>query len=319
MKAAVLGCSMFLAAGWACVRHVQLPIGPKRSDWGPSVIGHRGCRFVQGVPENTLEAFEYARDQGVDGIECDVRLSRDDVPVVHHDPVTGDLFEDSDLKGPINDLDLITLKQLRFKGNAEAQVPTLEEAILFCRENNLKLLIEVKEVKKARKCMSKINDLYLRYPDYMYKNTVCISFYPQPLYYIREMNPKVAAGILHLDFQRSTEVLYNVPPLLKAWPILASAVTFASTKVAPWLLGCTAMAPHYVLFNEDYRSKWIRRHMACLVWGVTKENFSPAMLQPGVCVICDDDFASFRPAKEAPTYASVFPDAPSVTQHQLPK
>ena len=318
MKAAVLGCSMFAAASWAYVRHVQLPIGPKRSDWGPLVIGHRGCRFVKGVPENTLDAFEYARVNGADGIECDVRMSRDDVPIIHHDAEAGLLFEDTDLKGAINDLDLITIKRLRFKESDVAQVPTLEETILFCRENQLKLLIEIKETKKTRKCMQKINDLYKRYPDYMYTNTICMCFYPQPLYYLREANPKAATGMLHLDFERSVEVQSSIPPILKKYPPLAWSMSFLMTKVAPWVLGCTAMGPHYVLFNEEYRSKWIRRHMTCLVWGVTKENFSPSMLKPGVCVICDDDFDAFRAPKEQPTYASVFPDAPSVAQHRLP-
>ena len=49
------------------------------------VHGHRGARAV--LPENTLPAFEYAIDQGVDAIEMDVMLSKDDVPVISHDPI----------------------------------------------------------------------------------------------------------------------------------------------------------------------------------------------------------------------------------------
>jgi glycerophosphoryl diester phosphodiesterase len=49
----------------------------------PLIIGHRGASAV--APENTLAAFARALDDGADGIEFDVRLARDGVPVVVHD------------------------------------------------------------------------------------------------------------------------------------------------------------------------------------------------------------------------------------------
>jgi glycerophosphoryl diester phosphodiesterase len=48
------------------------------------VHGHRGARAV--MPENTIAAFEYAIGVGVDAIEMDVVVSKDDVVVVSHDP-----------------------------------------------------------------------------------------------------------------------------------------------------------------------------------------------------------------------------------------
>ena len=48
------------------------------------LIGHRGARGL--FPENTLEGFARAITLGVDGIELDVGLTRDGVPVVCHDP-----------------------------------------------------------------------------------------------------------------------------------------------------------------------------------------------------------------------------------------
>lgn len=49
----------------------------------PLILGHRGASAV--APENTLGAFSQALADGADGIEFDVRLSRDYVPVVLHD------------------------------------------------------------------------------------------------------------------------------------------------------------------------------------------------------------------------------------------
>src|SRR5437764_1199743 len=50
----------------------------------PLIIGHRGAAAV--APENTLVSFERALRDGADGIEFDVRLASDNVPVVIHDP-----------------------------------------------------------------------------------------------------------------------------------------------------------------------------------------------------------------------------------------
>ena len=51
--------------------------------WPPLKIGHRGAAGE--APENTLASFDLAWRQGVDGIEFDVQLSSDGVPVVFHD------------------------------------------------------------------------------------------------------------------------------------------------------------------------------------------------------------------------------------------
>ena len=48
------------------------------------VHGHRGARALW--PENTLPAFEYAIDQGVDCLELDMAVTKDNVVVVSHDP-----------------------------------------------------------------------------------------------------------------------------------------------------------------------------------------------------------------------------------------
>ncbi|MBI2680438.1 MAG: glycerophosphodiester phosphodiesterase [Candidatus Solibacter usitatus] len=48
------------------------------------VHGHRGARAMR--PENTVAAFAYAIELGVDAIEMDLAVTKDDVLVVSHDP-----------------------------------------------------------------------------------------------------------------------------------------------------------------------------------------------------------------------------------------
>lgn len=49
----------------------------------PKLYGHRGARGER--PENTIEGFLYARSLGLAGIETDIAMTADLVPVLHHD------------------------------------------------------------------------------------------------------------------------------------------------------------------------------------------------------------------------------------------
>jgi glycerophosphoryl diester phosphodiesterase len=62
----------------------------------PLVFAHRGGSGL--APENTLTAFEQGLALGADGLELDVRLSRDGVVVVHHDAL---LNRTTNLQGPV--------------------------------------------------------------------------------------------------------------------------------------------------------------------------------------------------------------------------
>jgi len=68
---------------------------------------HRGASAD--APENTLAAFKLGIEQGADGIELDVQLSSDGVPVVIHDPTTG---RTTGRQGLVRDLDARTITQL---------------------------------------------------------------------------------------------------------------------------------------------------------------------------------------------------------------
>ncbi len=62
----------------------------------PLVFAHRGGAAL--APENTLSAFDAGLALGADGLELDVRLSRDGVVVVHHD---GTLDRTTTLRGEV--------------------------------------------------------------------------------------------------------------------------------------------------------------------------------------------------------------------------
>jgi glycerophosphoryl diester phosphodiesterase len=55
----------------------------------PLLLGHRGCRSVASVGENTIAAFELALQHGCDGFEFDLRGTYDGHVVACHDPKVG--------------------------------------------------------------------------------------------------------------------------------------------------------------------------------------------------------------------------------------
>lgn len=98
------------------------------------VIAHRGAAAEQ--PENTMAAFRRAVEVGADAIELDVRLSRDGVPMVIHDPT---LDRTTNARGPVA---ARSAEELALHAGGTTGVPTLEEVL---REIALPILLEVKE------------------------------------------------------------------------------------------------------------------------------------------------------------------------------
>lgn len=101
------------------------------------MFGHRGAAGE--APENTLESFRLALEQGADIIETDVRGSREGEIVVIHDPTVDRTTEGS---GAVADLELARLRKLdagfrfsRDKGRSHpfrgsgVRIPTLAEVI----------------------------------------------------------------------------------------------------------------------------------------------------------------------------------------------
>src|ERR1700743_882250 len=75
----------------------------------PYVIAHRGASAHRA--EHTLAAYALALEQGADGLECDVRLTRDGHLVCVHDRTVN---RTSDGTGIVSELDLDRLQALDF-------------------------------------------------------------------------------------------------------------------------------------------------------------------------------------------------------------
>ncbi|MDD7909836.1 glycerophosphodiester phosphodiesterase family protein [Pseudovibrio exalbescens] len=131
------------------------------------IYAHRGAPCL--LPENTLEGFAYSLELGVDGIELDVLLTKDNVPVVtHNHTLLPDTTRDANGKwlseeGPlVRDLTLAELRQFdmgairpdtkyaaKFPNQKQLSgvpVPTLDEFLALVRDSGkpVELLVELK-------------------------------------------------------------------------------------------------------------------------------------------------------------------------------
>jgi glycerophosphoryl diester phosphodiesterase len=110
----------------------------------PLIIVHRGLAHT--APENTLASVREALELPVDGIEIDVYLSADGVPVVMHDPTVD---RTTDGHGPVCTLTLAQLNELRAhigwqeRSLPPEPVPTLRE-VLEATSGRRLLCVEVK-------------------------------------------------------------------------------------------------------------------------------------------------------------------------------
>ncbi len=106
----------------------------------PLVIGHRGFPTV--AIENTLPSFAAAFEAGAQGVECDVRTTRDGQVVVFHDEDTRRLLGFS---GRIEDAPSDTVRTYTFVGApAGVRVPTLEDVLVLAEERGALVLVELK-------------------------------------------------------------------------------------------------------------------------------------------------------------------------------
>ncbi|MFI1915883.1 glycerophosphodiester phosphodiesterase [Nocardia sp. NPDC020380] len=114
-----------------------------RASRAPFVVAHRGASAAR--PEHTLAAYELALQEGADGVECDIRLTKDGHLVCVHDRT---IDRTSTGSGAVSELTLDELNAVNF-GTAEQPegvltLAALIELVLDWKSRPTKLFIETK-------------------------------------------------------------------------------------------------------------------------------------------------------------------------------
>jgi glycerophosphoryl diester phosphodiesterase len=166
-------------------------------------FAHRGAS--QRAPENTLAAFELAAQQGVDGIELDIRLCRSGEWVVIHDSRVNRTTNGRGFVRAKSIADLRGLDAGRSFGPtfAEEPIPTLEEVLDWARHRVL-LNIEIKSMTRAHK-RAEWHLLNLLRRHGMRRQCLISSFNPIVLQRIARLDAGVPTGLLlNLKWLRHT-------------------------------------------------------------------------------------------------------------------
>jgi glycerophosphoryl diester phosphodiesterase len=154
------------------------------------ILAHRGG--PQRAPANTLRAFEQAMQDGADGFECDVALTRDREPVVIHKSFYSDSISRLiDQKGRLKELDWKELRNRRTNGE---MIPHLHDALGFVSKHQMECFIEPKEV--SEELVEKITSAISQY-SVVEKVTLITFFHRRALLQIsKKLNPTIKTSVI---------------------------------------------------------------------------------------------------------------------------
>ncbi|MDW7738954.1 MAG: glycerophosphodiester phosphodiesterase [Bacillota bacterium] len=226
-------------------------------------IAHRGASSL--APENTMISFQKAYEAGADGLEFDVQMSSDGIPVVIHDEK---IDRTTNGQGLIKDYSLDELRNLdagswydpEFSG---AKIPTLDEVLDQFLESNLIFNIELKSgivlypglegaVLKSVASRS------------LEQRVIISSFNHYSLVECRKINPDIRTGILY------------VAGLYEPWNYARS-------------LGCYSVHPlFYHLQHPEIVTGFRENKLPIFAWTVNEINYMELMVAGGIEAIITD-------------------------------
>lgn len=220
----------------------------------PLIIAHRGAS--QGDDQNTLTAFRRAVDMGADMIEFDIRRTRDNEFVIHHDAaIAGHVIAQMTIS-EIHDLD--------HNGH---EIPTLAQ-VLDTIPSSIGLDIELKESGYERDVVQQV--LLSRRP----QEFVITSFDDQAVCAVRASFPDVRTGLLlgarRVSFGKRLQELF---------PAHRSRACWAS-----------CVAPNVRLLHLGYLWRMARAGIPVCVWTVNDEaTLTRLIADPRVFAIVTDE------------------------------
>ncbi|MGN0432534.1 MAG: glycerophosphodiester phosphodiesterase family protein [Lachnospiraceae bacterium] len=180
-----------------------MPRMSRRPDKSPffeeRLYAHRGLHDNESeAPENSMAAFKKAVDAGY-GIELDVQLTKDKIPVVFHDFT---LQRVCGVRGKVADYTYEELQQF-FLCKSQQKIPKLQEFLKLV-DGRVPLIIEYK-IPGVHAEVCAIADKLLS----EYKGTYCIeSFNPAGLFWYRRNRKTVMRGQLAMNFLKAGEKEY---------------------------------------------------------------------------------------------------------------
>lgn len=232
----------------------------RRPDALPRVLGHRGAHGS--APENTLEAFDIAMDQGAEGVELDVRLSLDGIVIVLHDRdldrVTGGQFRARAEQSSFAELSSYDL-------GGGARLPALADVLEWRSRRGAVLNVELKRDVADRGALVRAVVRTLTAARVMPSEVLLSSFDPSIVKRLARDLRGFPVGYL-LD---------------GSWPTWPPPRAFAR-------LGASGIHPHESLVTSRFLAPLVRSHALINVYGVNEEARANELSRLGVDTLITD-------------------------------
>jgi len=232
------------------------------------VVGHRGSPTK--ALENTFASFDRAEADGADAFELDVRLTLDGEAVVHHDAEIA-------LGGRRVPLATLTIPELRetsiVRGDFQGFVPTLRDVFLRYGSSG-RYLVELKPGPSPRPSLLEFRVAALLAQLALLERAVVLSFSPDALRRVREIEPRVAT-CLNYD-----GTAYRAEGRL--WPDLPR--------------GCAAIGPNVALVSDALFSRAKAEGLSVHVWTVNDPALAAQLARQGAASVISDDVSITGPA-----------------------
>lgn len=173
------------------------------------IYAHRGAS--QDAPENTMAAFYAALRRGADGIECDIRLTKDGVPVIIHDSY---LDRTTNGTGLISHVTYQELRRLEAAArvhpdHAGEKIPSLSNLFTWIKKTPLLLNLELKPVQAAEGVLEK-EVLRLLGKHGLTNRTVISSYDPYSLYTIKQLQNEVKTALIYLYLDEPWQIAEEI-------------------------------------------------------------------------------------------------------------
>ena len=250
------------------------------------VHGHRGARAVR--PENTMPAFEYALKIGVDALELDLAVTKDDVLVVSHDPHMNPAIctPPAGWKGT-NVIREMTLDQLRLwdcgaKRHPQfprqepvpgTRVPALDEVFALAPRGSFEFNVETKIFAKRPELTPSPEE-----------------FSRLLLEAIRKHKLEERVIVQSFDF-RTLKAMKSLAPEIRLSALFEPYTTWDPIK-ATIELGAPIISPHFRLVNAEFVESAHKAGLQVVPWTANEESEWRKLADAKVDAIISDDPAA---------------------------
>ena len=211
---------------------------------------HRGASEY--APENTLSSFYLGLMQGANGIETDVRKTKDGVLVLFHDNT---LDRVTDASGAVSDYTWEQLQKVKVSGNSTKgffdRIVTLREFLEKFSHYDIKFAIELKGADVEAETLAMVKEFGIM------DKTTFTSFTFDYIAKIKALEPAARVG----------------------W--LTSATTDEAMEQL-LQIGGEEMAPKAELITEELMEKWRNAGLGVRAWGVSGVALMKKMCRLGV-------------------------------------